>query len=98
MAPRDGVVQVGSQSFPGSSRLSCATCLRVPPENREDLKAYGLDTDACVSVDADTCTKKLAAKTYQLDVLFAQLFERQAHATEHLLDTLNSTKYTVELK
>lgn len=66
--------------------------------NRVDLKAYSLDTDACVSVDADTCTKKLAAKTYQLDVLFAQLFERQAHATEHLLDTLNSTKYTVELK
>lgn len=66
--------------------------------NRVDLKAYSLDTDACVSADTDACTQKLAAKTYQLDVLFAQLFERYEKATEHLLDTLNSTKYTVELK
>jgi hypothetical protein len=66
--------------------------------NKVDLKAYSLDTDACPSVDAVACTQKLAAKAYQLDVLFAQLFERHAHATEHTLDALNSAKYTVELK
>lgn len=66
--------------------------------SRVDMKAYSLDTDACPGADAEACTHKLAAKAYQLDVLFAQLFERQEHATEHLLDALNAVKYSVELK
>ena len=69
------------------------------PDNgtRVDLKGYSLNTDACTSAD-EACTQKLAAKAYQLDILFAQLFERQVHATEHALDALNAAKYTVELK
>jgi hypothetical protein len=66
--------------------------------NRMDLRAYSIDRDTCDSVDAEACTQKLAAKTYQLDVLLEQLFDRQKLATEQLLVTLNSAKYIVELK
>lgn len=86
-----------SQSF-GKQPFELRHVLAGSTENKVDLKPFSLDTDLCVSADADACTLKLAAKTHQLDVLFAQLFERQEHATAHLLDALNSAKYTVELK
>ena len=66
--------------------------------SKVDLKIYSLDTDNCDKLSMDQCRAFLAAKTYQLDVLFAQLFERQKQSSSRVLDTLNSAKYTIEFK
>jgi len=63
-----------------------------------DLTIYSLDTDNCGNNSMTQCREQLVAKTYQLDVLFAQLFQRQKEATSHVLDSLNSAKYSIEFK
>jgi len=63
-----------------------------------DLSIYSLNTDNCGDSSMSECRKKLAAKTYQLDVLIAQMFQRQMQATSHVLDLLNNAKYSMEFK
>ncbi|MFZ2405565.1 MAG: hypothetical protein WAW41_10540 [Methylobacter sp.] len=63
--------------------------------NKIPSSEYSLKTDTCPVIAK--CTAELAGKTYQLETLFAQLFDRQALATAQLLAPLNNVKYTIEL-
>lgn len=100
-------LKLTSKSF-GAQALALQHTLARGAGQQVDARTYSLDSDACddkasgpakggVDVD-ESCTARLAAKTYQLDVLMAQLFERQGQATAQLLAPLNNMKYVIEFR
>ena len=107
-APAGMLFKLTSKSF-GEQPFELQHSLARGTSHKIDAKPYSVDFDSCTDATGasaktgteeidEACVKKLAAKTYQLDVLLAQLFERQERATAQLLAPLNSTKYVFELK
>jgi len=94
-----------SKSF-GEQPFELRHTLMTDPKYKIDAGPYSVSTDSCAEAQSkkgaeeaeEACTAKLAAKTYQLDVLFGQLFDRQHQATSQLLAPLNAMKYVVEFR
>ncbi len=102
--PNDAVAsavsfRLTSKSF-GEQPFELKHTLMGDSKYKIDASPYSVSPDSCNGLErvGEACTVKLAAKTYQLDMLFSQLFGRQTQATSQLLSPLNSMKYVVELR